>query len=134
MGHEPWQTWYEVGLLCGAFLVFSYLIVRYALREFRQGSLAQAIFEVFTAVTAAFTAGMLAYAAAKGDAAGVLPPALKSAWFAPHVVAYIFAYATLFIACAGVVTWWAVARSRSRFRRWSRSALLITAVRTLTSV
>lgn len=109
VGHEPWQTLYEVLLLCSAFLALSCLGVRLALREFRRGSIGSALFDLFTAVSAVFAAGLLFYGAGKDDSAATLPPALRSAWMAPHVVAYVFAYAALFIACAGVVTWWLVA-------------------------
>ena len=108
VGHEPWQTIYEVLVLCAAFLVLSYIGVRYALREFRKGLVSKVIFNVFTAVVSAFTIGLLMYAKGKDDSGSFLPPALKSYWMAPHVVAYTFAYAMLFIACAAVFTWWIV--------------------------
>ncbi len=108
VGHQPWQTLYEVLLLVSAFLVFSYLLVRFALREFRSTRIAGAIFDFFTALTAGATALLLVIGMGKDDSASVLPPALKSYWMAPHVVAYTFAYATLAIACVAVVTWWSV--------------------------
>ena len=108
VGHQPWQTLYEVLLLVSAFLVFSYLMVRFALREFRSSRISAAIFDFFTALTAGSTALLLFIGMGKDDSASVLPPALKSYWMAPHVVAYTFAYATLGIACTAVVTWWGV--------------------------
>ncbi len=108
VGHQPWQTLYEVLLLVSAFLVFSYLLVRFALREFRSTRISAAIFDFFTALTAGTAALLLFIGMGKDDSASVLPPALKSYWMAPHVVAYTFAYATLAIACVAVVTWWVV--------------------------
>lgn len=108
VGHQPWQTLYEVLLLVSAFLVLSYLLVRFTLREFRSTRISASIFDFFTALTAGTTALLLAIGMGKDDSASVLPPALKSYWMAPHVVAYTFAYATLAIACVAVVTWWGV--------------------------
>ncbi len=108
VGHQPWQTLYEVLVLVSAFLVLSYLLVRFALREFRSTKISAAIFDFFTALAAGTTALLLAIGMGKDDSASVLPPALKSYWMAPHVVAYTFAYATLAIACVAVITWWGV--------------------------
>ena len=67
-----------------------------------------------------FSAGMslagVVYALYKPDVETVLlPPALQSAWFIPHVVTYFASYAALFASCAlAIVALWARARSRGR--------------------
>ncbi|MGI5862342.1 MAG: c-type cytochrome biogenesis protein CcsB [Myxococcales bacterium] len=56
---------------------------------------------VFGVAAAAGAFGMLLVALAKWEAEIVrLPPALQSGWFIPHVAAYFFGYAALFMATA----------------------------------
>jgi cytochrome c-type biogenesis protein CcsB len=67
-----------------------------------------------------FSAGMslagVVYALYKPDVETVLlPPALQSGWFIPHVVTYFVSYSALFASCAlALVALWARARSRAR--------------------
>ncbi|MHC5211108.1 MAG: cytochrome c biogenesis protein CcsA [Planctomycetota bacterium] len=66
-----------------------------------------------------FSAGMslagVVYALYKPDVETVLlPPALQSGWFIPHVVTYFVSYAALFASCAlAIVALWARARARA---------------------
>ena len=90
LGQPPFQTLYQSLVFFAWAVVLVYLPVRLFAPLQRLGGMAAAC------ALAAF-----AFALIKADpGAGMLPPALRSAWFVPHVMAYFIGYGALFFSFA----------------------------------
>jgi len=86
-GHPPFQTLFQSLVFFSWSVTFFFFITRLLTRVRLIG--------LFTTV---FAAAALAFALGKPDFREVLmPPALQSVWFIPHVIFYFFGYGALFI-------------------------------------
>lgn len=86
-GHPPFQTRYESLVFYTWCFILSYLVLECPFRLRKIGAFAI----VFSLIP-------FAYALSTPSETQVLPPALQSAWFVPHVVVYFIAYALLSLA------------------------------------
>ena len=108
VNHFPSQTMSEVLVMFSSALLISQLVMHFALRLKNLGpgwALAD------DAIVALVFAGVWltnVYSTTLSTAQRDLPPALQSYWFAPHLVALIFSYATLGIAGAVCLVYFCV--------------------------
>lgn len=98
VNHFPSQSMGEVlTVFCLALLV-SQFVLHFALGLYRRGPGWAILTDVLGLVVMLGTLATLHYLSGLSTAQRDLPPALQSYWFAPHIVALIFSYATLGIA------------------------------------
>jgi len=92
LGQPPFQTLYQSLVFFSWAVALVYLFLRLVAPLSRMGG-----------VAAACALAAMVFAFFKADpGAGMLPPALRSPWFVPHVMAYFIGYGALFFsfACA----------------------------------
>lgn len=131
VNHFPSQTMNEVLVMTGFALLISLFVLHFALR-WRDHGPGWAIFD--DAMVALVLAGTLLlnyYSSSLSTAQRDLPPALQSYWFAPHLSALIFSYATLTIAgllCAVYfsIRFWSVLRHGGK--SWISQLLILVAL------
>ena len=109
LGHPPMRSEYEIFVLCAWSIMAVYLVVEIALRLRIVG---------FFAAAAAFFFATLAITKA-GTSPEMVPPILDSAWFAPHVLAYLLGYGAIFVGFFVAVL--ALIISFTRLRRVAQS-------------
>ncbi len=103
VGHQPWQTLFEVLVFCGVLVFLSYLVIAAVTGMFRYEGAWQGIANLMTTL-ALVSAVVLFFIAGQKDKGGnELPPALKSYWMWPHVMAFIFSYATFAVGLMAVL-------------------------------
>lgn len=105
VNHFPSQTMSEVLVMFSGALLLSMWVLHLALGLRRNHGYGWAtVGDALVAVVCAGSLATNAYSSSLTTAQRDLPPALQSYWFAPHLSALIFSYATLGIAAAiGVV-------------------------------
>lgn len=132
VNHFPSQTMSEVLVMFSLALTVSMLVLHFALGMRRMGP-AWAIVDDALIVCVLVGAYMThAYAQSLPTAQRDLPPALQSYWFAPHLSALIFSYATLAIAGAICLVYfsmrfWSSALQPGLVSAGARRALVATA-------
>ena len=134
VNHFPSQTMSEVLVMFSAALIVAIFVLHYALKLARMGP-GWAIVDdalILMVLIGAFLTNY--YSTSLSTAQRDLPPALQSYWFAPHLVALIFSYATLGI--AGLIAmvyfsmrfWIGVMRGGWSFGSQALVALLLLAI------
>ena len=98
VNHFPSQSMGEVLTVFCLSLLVSQLVLHFALGLNARGPGWAILTDVLGLVVLLSTLGTLSYLSGLSTAQRDLPPALQSYWFAPHIVALIFSYATLGIA------------------------------------
>ncbi len=100
-GREPFKTLFESLVFLALCFGVLYLVMEGLYRT-----------RIFGVLAALFSFGLIAYALAKWDAEIVnLPPALRSAWFMPHVLVYFVGYAAVGFATVVAIVQILAARS-----------------------
>lgn len=130
VNHFPSQTMSEVLVMFGFALLISMLVLHFALKWREHGPGWAVAGDSILLVVFAGVWLTNFYSSTLSTAQRDLPPALQSYWFAPHLAALIFSYATLGIAgviCAVYfcIRFWTVLRHGGRSKG---SQLLILAV------
>ena len=95
VGHVPFQAIYEVCLLIAAVPLVAYGMLYLLMRFFRASGIRARVAAGVGGLAAATSLLAMGGAIWAGDRALELPPALKSAWFVPHVLVYTVAYGVL---------------------------------------
>jgi ABC-type transport system involved in cytochrome c biogenesis permease subunit len=113
VNHFPSQTMGEVLVMFSAMLLISMLVLYFALGMRRIGPGWGIVEEGLMLSVFAGTWAVNHYTTTLSTAQRDLPPALQSYWFAPHVAALVFSYATLGIAALLCVSYFAI-------RLWSQ--------------
>jgi len=98
VNHFPSQTMSEVLVMFSAALLLSMLVLHFALRLERLGHGWAIVGDAMILSVLVGSWLVNYYSTSLSTAQRDLPPALQSYWFAPHLVALIFSYATLGIA------------------------------------
>ncbi len=98
VNHFPSQSMGEVLTVFCLSLLVSQFVLHFALGLYRRGPGWAILTDVLSLVVLLGTLATLYYLSGLSTAQRDLPPALQSYWFAPHIVALIFSYATLGIA------------------------------------
>ncbi|MBJ01401.1 MAG: hypothetical protein CMK00_00865 [Planctomycetes bacterium] len=98
VNHFPSQTMGEVIVMFSVGLLLSMLVLHWALGIFQRGPGWAVIDDLLIAMVLVGVYYSDAHAGSLSSAQRDLPPALQSYWFAPHIVALIFSYATMGIA------------------------------------
>jgi len=98
VNHFPSQSMGEVLTVFCLSLLVSQAILHFALGLNRRGPGWAILTDALSFVVLCSVLGTLYYLSSLSTAQRDLPPALQSYWFAPHIVALIFSYATLGIA------------------------------------
>ncbi len=101
VNHFPSQTMSEVLTVFCAALLVSLLVLHFALALYRRGPGWAILDDVLVALVFAGVLFTIAHMRTLPTSQRDLPPALQSYWFAPHISALIYSYATLGI--AGVI-------------------------------
>jgi len=101
VNHFPSQTMGEVLTVFCASLLVSLLVLHFALGLHRRGPGWAIVDDAMQVLVFGGVGATTYYVFTLSTAQRDLPPALQSYWFAPHIVALIFSYATLGI--AGVI-------------------------------
>ncbi|MDP6539977.1 MAG: cytochrome c biogenesis protein CcsA [Planctomycetota bacterium] len=101
VNHFPSQTMSEVLTVFCVALLSSLLVLHFALGLHRRGPGWALVDDSMIVIVLLGVLGTVAHLRGLSTAQRDLPPALQSYWFAPHIVALIFSYATLGI--AGVI-------------------------------
>ncbi len=131
VNHFPSQTMNEVLVMTSLALLVSLVVLHFALR-WRDHGPGWAIFgDALFAIVLFGTFMLNYYSSSLSTAERDLPPALQSYWFAPHLSALIFSYATLTIAgvlCAVYfsIRFWSVLRHGGR--SWASQLLILAAL------
>ncbi len=105
VGHAPWQTLFEVLVFCAVLVFLSYLVVAAVTGMFRYRGPWLGIANLMTALALAAVVVLLIIATLKDKGGNELPPALKSYWMWPHVMAFIFSYATFAVGLVAVLSY-----------------------------
>lgn len=98
VNHFPSQTMSEVLSMFSLALLVSMVVLHYALALRRRGPGWAVLDDTLLALVLGAALMTHVYLRTLSTAQRDLPPALQSYWFAPHLVALIFSYATLAIA------------------------------------
>jgi ABC-type transport system involved in cytochrome c biogenesis permease subunit len=128
VNHFPSQTMGEVLTVFCLSLLVSVLVLHYAMGIHRRGPGWAILDDVLIGVVLAGVVATTFYIRTLPTSQRDLPPALQSYWFAPHIAALVFSYATLGIAGILCTLWFA-----SRFwvgifaggRSWRSQALVL---------
>ena len=98
VNHFPSQTMGEVIVMFSVGLLLAMVALHWALGIFQRGPGWAVIDDLLVAMVLVGVYYSDAHAGSLSSAQRDLPPALQSLWFAPHIVALIFSYATMGIA------------------------------------
>jgi cytochrome c-type biogenesis protein CcsB len=108
VNHFPSQTMSEVLTVFSAALLLSLFVLHFALGLYRRGPGWAILDDAMVATVLVGVLFTLQYIRGLSTAQRDLPPALQSYWFAPHISALIFSYATLSIAGIICLIWFTV--------------------------
>lgn len=98
VNHVPSQTMSEVVTVFCAALLISLLVLHFALAFYKRGPGWAVFDDVLTVLVLVGVLFTVAHIRTLPTSQRDLPPALQSNWFAPHIAALIYSYATLGIA------------------------------------
>ncbi len=132
VNHFPSQTMSEVLNMFSLALLASMLVLHFALKLGRLGPGWATVDDALLAVVFLGTWMTNHYSTTLSSAQRDLPPALQSYWFPPHLSSLIFSYATLGIAGAVALVYFATrfwsgvfSGGRSRGSQWLLGGLLV---------
>ncbi|HHI79657.1 MAG TPA: hypothetical protein ENK02_06725 [Planctomycetes bacterium] len=107
-GHPPWQTLFEVLSFCAVLVYLSYLVIVLVTGMKDYKGAWRGIANLMTAFAMSAAVVLLVIAIQKDKASSDLPPALQSYWMWPHVMAFIFSYATFAVGLVAVLCYYVI--------------------------
>jgi len=108
VNHFPSQTMSEVVTMFSFAMLLSMVVLRPALGLMRRGAAWPVLDDALLGLVLLLSGGVRWYVSGLSTAERDLPPALQSYWFAPHLSALIFSYATLGIAALICLIYFAI--------------------------
>lgn len=98
VAHAPFQTLYEVYITIALSVAVSYFLINLSGMGRSDERIILLLYDIFSLLVLLSISVILLYAYINPDYGKELPPSLKSAWFVPHVVVYLFGYGSLIVA------------------------------------